>query len=483
MSGELAGNTFTLPPDRLLDPGRRSVARRLYEEVEVLPLVCPHGHVPPALLADQDATLGSPAELFIIPDHYVFRMLYSQGVPMEDLGVPTVDGAPVETDHRRIWQRFCENFHHFRATPTGYWLSDELVNVFGVTEKPGPENAQRIYDHLQDRLASPDYAPRALFERFNVEVLCTTDAATDTLEHHAALLAEGWGGRVRPTFRPDAVTDISTEGWRENVDRLSEVSGTDVMDYRSFVEALEERRAFFKEMGAVATDHSATTPHTESLPEGEAEGIFARALSGTASGEDAVRFTAHMLVEMARMSVEDGLVMQLHAGSLRNHNDAVYRRFGPDSGADIPVAADWTRGLRPLLEERGNDPRFRLILFALDEAAYSRELAPMAGHYPALLLGAPWWFFDSPLGMRRYLDAVMETAGLYNTAGFNDDTRAFASIPSRHDVWRRVSCDWLAGMVLKGMVDEEEARDMAREFAYGLARRAYGFQRDPAGRK
>ena len=479
---EPTGTGYTLSPERLFDPSHRATARDLYEGVRNLPLVCPHGHVSPALLSDPDASLGTPAELFIIPDHYVFRMLYSQGVALEDLGVPALDGNPVETDHRHVWQRFCEHFHLFRATPTGLWLSDELVNVFGITEKPTGENARRIYDHLEERLASPEYAPRALFKRFNVEVLCTTDAATDTLEHHAALRAEGWGGKVRPTFRPDAVTDLSTAGWQENVDRLSQVSGIDVVDYGSFVEALEERRFFFKEMGAVATDHSTTTPHTERLSEREAQEIFARALSGTASGEDADRFTAHVLMEMARMSVEDGLVMQLHAGSFRNHNEAVHRQFGLDAGADIPVAADWTRGLHALLNERGNDPRFRLVVFALDEAAYSRELAPLAGHYPALLLGAPWWFFDSPLGMRRYLDAVMESAGLYNTAGFNDDTRAFASIPSRHDVWRRVTCDWLAGMVATGLVDDEEARDMAREFAYGLAKRAYKFQREPAGR-
>ena len=482
MSGtrEPAGTAYTLSPDRHFEPSRRAAARDLYKGVRGLPLVCPHGHVPPALLADPDASLGSPAELFIIPDHYVFRMLYSQGVPMEDLGVSAIDGTPVEKDHRRAWQRFCENFHLFRATPTGLWLSDELVNVFGVTEKPTGENAQSIYDHLEERLASPEYAPRAIFERFNVEVLCTTDAATDTLEHHASLRGEGWGGRVRPTFRPDAVTDLSTAGWREKVDRLSQVSGIDVVDYGSFVEALQERRSFFKEMGAIATDHSATTPHTERLSEAEADGIFARALSGTASGEDATRFTAHVLVEMARMSVEDGLVMQLHAGSLRNHNEAVNRRFGLDAGADIPVAADWTRGLRALLNERGNDPRFRLVVFALDEATYSRELAPLAGHYPAMLLGAPWWFYDSPLGMRRYLDAVVETAGIYNTAGFNDDTRAFASIPSRHDVWRRVTCDWVAGLLTTGLVDEEDALEMVREFAYGLAKKAYLLEEEPA---
>src|SRR5919112_2676487 len=286
---------WTPSPDRLFaaDPARRSLARDLYDGVRGLPLVYPHGHVPPKLLAYPDATLGTPAELFIIPDHYAFRMLYSQGVPLEDLGVPTVDDTPVETDHRRVWQRFCENFHLFRATPTGLWLSDELINVFGVTERPTRENAQRVYDHLQEKLAGPEYAPRALFETFGVEILCTTDAATDTLEHHQALRAEGWDGRVRPTFRPDAVTDISTPGWQANINLLSQASGIDVVDYRSFLEALQERRSFFKEMGAVATDHSATTPHTERLSKADAEGIFARGLSGRAGGGDAARFTAN----------------------------------------------------------------------------------------------------------------------------------------------------------------------------------------------
>lgn len=464
---------WTLRPDRLFDPSRRETARELYESVRDLPLVCPHSHVPPALLADSDATLGTPAELFVIPNHYVFRMLYSQGVPLEDLGVPARDGTSVEDDHRKIWQRFAEHFHLFRGTPTGLWLTDELVSVFGVEEKLTGKSAQRVYDHLEEKLSSPDFTPRALFERFNVEVLCTTDAATDTLENHKRLREEGWNGRVRPTFRPDAVVNLDTQGWRQSVVELSEVSGVDVTSYRSFVEALEERRVFFKEMGAVATDHAVLTPRAERMPEAEADRLFARALRDEITSEDAERFTAHMLMELARMSAEDGLVMQLHAGSLRNHNEAVYERFGPDKGADIPVATEWTRHLRPLLNEYGSDPRFRLIVYALDESTYSRELAPLAGHYPALTLGAPWWFFDSPFGIRRYLDAVVETVGIYNLAGFNDDTRAFASIPSRHDVWRRVSCDWLAGLIMIGVVDEEDARDMARELAYGRAKDAY----------
>lgn len=473
---------WTLSPDRCFaaDPAQRAMARQLYESVSDLPIVSPHGHVNPGLLADPDATFGSPAELFVIPDHYVFRMLYSQGIPLEDLGVQTRDGTPVETDHRRIWQSFAENFHLFRGTPTGLWLTDELINVFGVEEKLNGESAQRIYDQLEDRLARPEFGPRVLLERFNIEVLCTTDAATDSLDHHKALQDSGWGDKVRPTFRPDAVIKLGAPGWRDHIDRLADVSGIDVVDYDSFISAIEDRRAFFKEMGTVATDHSAETPHAERLSPSETRTIFARALRGRASRDDGARFTAHMLMEFGRMSVEDGLAMQLHVGSFRDHHEALFARFGPDMGADIPIATEWTRNLQPLLNAYGADPRFRLILFTLDESTYSRELAPLAGHYPAVLLGPPWWFFDSPLGMRRYLDAVMETAGLYNTTGFNDDTRAFASIPARHDVWRRVTCDWLAGMVVRGVIEEEDALDMAWEFAYGLAKRSYGLEPQPA---
>ena len=466
---------WTLSADRCFDPDppRRACARELYDAVKDAPIVSPHGHVDAALLADPHATFGTPADLFIIPDHYVFRMLYSQGVALEDLGVPTRDGTPIEADHRRIWQHFADHSYLFRGTPTGLWLADELSSVFGVEEKLTGASAQRIYDHIAARLARPDFTPRALFERFNIEALCTTDPATSTLAQHAALRDEGWGTRVRPTFRPDAVVNLETPDWPTHVQQLSAASGVEVVDYGSFIRALEARRAAFKELGAVATDHAALTPHTERLSAREANAIMQRALHGDVMADDAPRFTAHMLLESARMSAEDGLVMQLHAGSLRDHNVAVFQRFGPDKGADIPVPTEWTRGLRPLLNAYGNDPRLRLILFTLDESTYGRELAPLAGHYPAVLLGPPWWFFDSVAGMRRFLDHVVETAGLYNLAGFNDDTRAFCSIPARHDVWRRVSCDWLAGQVVQGLIDHDDAAQMALDCAYRLPKRAY----------
>ena len=479
-----------LPADRFLppDPAQRGVARELYEGIAELPIISPHGHVDPRLLADEDATFGTPAELFVIPDHYVFRMLHSQGIALESLGIRPRDagagesragagesaaGPAVETDHRRIWQALADNLHLFRGTPSGIWLAHALHDVFGVREPLGSANAQAIYDELSDTLAQPEYRPRALFERSRIETLCTTDDAGDPLAHHAAIRASGWAGDVRPTFRPDGVVNLLAPGWRARLDALSAAVGREVGTAAGLVSALEERRGFFRSMGATATDHGVETAFTAPLAPTEAETIFGRALRGAATADDARAFTGHMLIELARMSAEDGLVMQLHVGSYRNHDRAVYERFGPDMGADIPVAAEFTRNLRPLLARFGDDPRFRLIVFTLDESCYARELAPLAGYYPALRLGPPWWFHDSLNGIARYLDQVVETAGLYNTAGFNDDTRAFASIPARHDVWRRAAASWLAGLVVRGQVDEVAAREMAHEMAYGLAKRAY----------
>lgn len=466
---------ITLPDDRYFspEPRQKEIAQQLYHQVARLPLICPHGHVDPRVFADPNYFFGSPGDLFIIPDHYVFRMLYSQGVPLEKLGIPRQDGGAVEQDHRKIWQTCADYFYLFRGTPTGMWLAYELRVLFGVKQKLTSETAQSIYDQIVEKLAAPEFRPRRLYEQFNVEVLCTTDAATDPLEHHRALRASGWQGRIVPTFRPDAVVNLDVLNWRKNIDVLSQVSGIDVRDYRSFIRALENRRAHFKQMGAMATDQGVTSPYTNELSEIAVDAIFQRALSGQATADDAAQFTGHMLMEMARMSVEDGLVMQLHPGSFRNHNAALCEEFGTDKGADIPVPTEYTRNLRSLLNKYGNDTRFTLILFTLDETTYGRELAPLAGHYPSVKLGPPWWFFDSLYGMARYFDLVMETAGIYNTVGFNDDTRAFASIPARHDLWRRASVNWLAGLVARGIVDMDDAAEMARAMAYDLAKRAY----------
>ncbi len=449
------------------------LASEFYQAIAHLPYICPHGHVDPRLFADADYHFGSPVDLLIIPDHYIFRMLFSQGIPLESLGIPRLDGGAVEQDHRRIWQIVAEHFYLFRGTPTGIWLRDELEHVFGISEKLNGRTAQMIYDAISDQLTQPDFAPRRLFERFNIETLATTDAATDPLTYHTKIRASGWTGHVIPTFRPDAVVNLDSPGWHENIQQLGQVSGVEVRSYASFITALEQRRAFFKQMGAVATDHAALTAYTERLTPVEAEDIFARALSGHPQPDDARRFTGHMLIEMARMSVEDGLVMQLHIGAYRNHNPQIFASFGRDMGADIPTRTEFTRALKPLLDCYGSDPRLTLILFTLDETTYSRELAPLAGHYPALRLGPPWWFHDSFNGMARYFDQVIETAGLYNTAGFNDDTRAFPSIPARHEVWRRASANWVANLVRRHIVDEADAIEMMHDLAYGLAKRAY----------
>jgi glucuronate isomerase len=471
-------------PDRFFspDPTTRSLARELFQPIASLPIISPHGHVDPRLFADPNATFGSPADLFIIPDHYVTRMLYSQGIPLEKLGVKgirelgtaeTANSQSLISNHREIWKLFCANFHLFRATPSGIWLTHELSEVFGIDEKPCAANADRLFDTLSEKLSSPEFSPRALFARFNIEVLATTDAATDTLEHHQTIKESGWTGQIRPTFRPDAVVNFDAPHWKANIEKLEQVTNQPITNYLSFIRALESRREFFKSMGATASDHAALTPATAELTPAQAETIFQRALKGQSEPDDPARFTAHMLMEMARMSLEDGLVMQLHPGSLRNHNRIVFEKFGLDKGCDIPVQTEYTRNLLPLLNKFGNDSRLTLILFTLDETSYSRELATLAGHYPALKLGPPWWFHDSLNGMARYFDQVMETAGLYNTAGFNDDTRAFCSIPARHDLWRKASANWVAGLVARHIVDLDDAHEMMTELAVGLVKKAY----------
>ncbi len=459
-----------LPEKRYL---RSEFAFTLYQSVAGLPYICPHGHVDPRLFADPAYQFGSPVDLLIIPDHYIFRMLYSQGISLDALAIPRVDGTQVEQDHRKIWQLFADHFYLFRGTPTGIWIRDELATVFGITEKLNSANAQKIYDTLSEKLAQPEFSPRRLFERFHIEVLATTDAATDTLKFHQQIRESAWNGHIIPTFRPDAVVNLDTEQWQQQIAQLSAVSGITIHNYTTFIQALEKQRAFFKAMGAVATDHAALTAYTQRLSPEEADRIFQRALKNESLPEDAYRFTGHMLIELARMSVEDGLVMQLHIGSLRNHNPSIFEQYGRDKGADIPIQTEYTRALKPLLDQFGNDSRLTLILFTLDETTYSRELAPLVGHYPALRLGPPWWFFDSLNGMQRFFEQVMETAGLYNTVGFNDDTRAFPSIPVRHDVWRRASANWLADLVSRYIIDETDAMEMMADLGYGLAHRAY----------
>jgi len=468
------------------DDRRRKLAFELFQAVSDLPLVCPHGHVDPRLFASSSARFGSPVDLLIIPDHYVLRMLYSRGVRLEELGVSRLPNAPsgdlaVERDHRRIWRVFAENFYLFRGTPCGVWINEELSGIFGVDEPLNADSADRIYDQVAAHLDEAAFTPRALFERFNIQVLCTTDAASDPLEAHAAVRASGWKGDIRPTFRPDALINAAgTQQWLDEVERLRRVSGLPVSDFAGFIQAVEARREFFRQMGAIASDHSVVSPQTTWLEPHEAEAIFQRALHGQVTSMEKARFSAHMLVEMARMSVEDGLVMQIHAGALRDTNPALAAAFGPDKGADMPTRVEFVRPLATLLDRFGNDPRLRLILFTLDESAYTRELAPLAGHYPAVRLGPPWWFHDSLNGMARYFDAVMETAGLYNTAGFNDDTRAFCSIPARHAVWRRASADWLAGLVCRAVISRQEAFEMMTDMAHGLAVDAYRLKKGSA---
>ncbi len=441
----------------------------LYRAIRDLRIVSPHGHTDPAWFAD-DRAFADPAALLIVPDHYVFRMLYSQGVPMEALGIGV---APEARDPRAIWGVFAAHWHLFLGTPSRGWLEHTFRHVFGIEEALSPATAGAIYDRIDAALAAPEFRPRAILERFGIAVLATTDAALDDLKAHAAFAAAGHPTRLIPTFRPDGVLNPAMSGFAADVARLGEIAGEDTATMPGYLAALRDRRAHFRAHGATASDHDVPDLATEWLGAAEAEALLGRALSGRIEAGEAVRFYNHMLVEMAQMSVDDGLVMQIHAGNRRSTNRVVLDRFGRDMGADIPHAADWVHGLDALLNRVGNDPAMRLIAFTLDESVYARELAPMAGHWPALRLGPPWWFHDSPNGIARYFDAVIETAGYWNLAGFNDDTRALMSIPARHDMWRRSVARHLAGQVDAGRFGMAEAERLAPLLGEGLARDAY----------
>jgi glucuronate isomerase len=463
-----------LHPDRLFpaDHATRVLARELHGSVADLPIISPHGHCDPAWFAE-NASFPNPAELLITPDHYVFRMLHSAGVPLEEMGIRPLDGGPYETDPRPIWRRFAEHYHLFRGAPSRLWLDWVFAKVFHLEQRLSADTADQYYDAIEAALATDAFRPRALFNRFNIEVLATTENPLDPLAHHAAIRNSGWAGRVITAFRPDNVLDPEQPNFRTDLARLGEITGEDVSGYNGYLRALENRRAHFRAAGATSTDHGHPTAATFDLNPHEAESVFARVAHGPATPADAELFRGHMLMQMARMSLDDGMVMQIHPGVTRNHDAAVLRRFGRDMGADIPSATEYVQALKPLLNRYGADPRLTLIVFTLDETAYSRELAPLAGFYPAMKLGPPWWFHDSPEGMRRFREQATETAGFYNTVGFNDDTRAFLSIPARHDVARRMDCAFLARLVVEHTLERDEAHELARGLAYDIAKAAY----------
>ena len=462
-----------LHEDRLFpaEPAVRALARELYAGVAALPILSPHGHTDPAWFAT-NAPFANAADLLLAPDHYLYRMLYSQGISLDAQGV-SAGGEGPQADPRAAWRTFAENQHLFRATPSALWLDHVFSQVFGFTERLGPDTADSYFDAIGEALASEAFRPRALFEQFNIEVLATTEGPHEDLVHHRAIRESGWGGRVITAYRPDPVIDAEHEQFGEALAAFAELTGQDVHSWTGYLEAHRQRRAAFARMGATSTDHGHPTAATADLSRAEVEVLFGRIVSGRFDPAEAELFRAQMLTEMARMSLEDGLVMQIHPGSFRNHNRAVFARYGRDKGADIPTATDYVRALKPLLDRFGNEPDLSVILFTLDETAYSRELAPLAGHYPCLKLGPAWWFHDSPEGMRRFREQTTETAGFYNTVGFNDDTRAFLSIPARHDVARRVDCAFLARLVAEHRLPLEEAHTVAADLAYALPKRAY----------
>jgi len=464
-----------LDPDRLfpVDPATREVARALYTEVAALPILSPHGHVDPAILLG-NVPFPDPAELLIRYDHYVTRLMHAAGVRLSDLGIPDrLSNTPVAAP-RDVWRTFCAHWHLYAGTASGYWLQHEFSELFGIDQHPDAQNADALFDTIQAALATDAFRPRALFDRFGIEVLATTDDPMDVLAVHRALADDPtFTGRVLPTFRPDAYLNPAAAGFAENVDRLAAWNGTAPSSYSGYIDALAGRRRYFRDHGAVSADHGVLQPLAVDLSASEAASLFEGARAGTLSAAESRAFGGHMLLEMARMSVADGLVMTVHPGVFRNHNTDTFTRFGADTGHDIPVTTTYVDPLRPLLEKYGNLPDFHLVLFAVDETVYSREIAPLAGFYPSVYVGAPWWFLDAPDAVLRFRAAVTETAGFYRGSGFIDDTRAFLSIPARHEMARRLDAAFLARLVREGRIDIRSAERIIVDLVDTIPRKVF----------
>jgi glucuronate isomerase len=456
----------------LVDKPNHPLAREIYKTMRKYSILSPHGHIDSAMLA-ANKNFANPVELLIIPDHYITRMLHGQGISYEALGIPQSDGRRNNISPEEVWRTFAANWHLFRSTPSRIWFQETLTTIFHIDEILNSQNADDIYQKIDGQLQSPEFLPQALFRKFNIEVLATTDGTSDSLQAHQDLAKLEFGGRVIPTFRPDDVSDPQRPNWRLGLDLLSQSAGIPIESFVDLLRAIRLRREYFIRHGATATDHGVFSPRTLKLSDADRERLFITVNSGSATAQDFDNFRAVMLFEHGRMAADDGMVMQLHSGSLRNYDSKIFNAYGADRGFDIPTATTYTKELQPLLNEVGNHPNFRMVLFTLDESTYSRELAPLAGAYSGVRLGSPWWFHDSLNGLERWRDAITETAGFYNTVGFIDDTRAFCSIPVRHDVARRFDAGYLAREVDRNRITESEAHELAGDLAYNLSKKFF----------
>lgn len=458
-------------PARLFptDPPARAIAAELYGHIADAPILSPHGHVPADLLAN-DLPFVDPAELLVTNDHYVTRLLHSGGVELSQLGLgPAEESSPTA---REIWRTLAHHWHRFAGTASGYWLEEELNGILGVSTPLTPVTADEVFDAITERLTRPEFRPRALFRQFGIEFLATTNDPLEDLEPHRILAKSDLGGRVVPTFRPDRYVDPNTVGFTENVEALLDASQQPAT-FAGYLDGLRSCRGRFVDHGAVSTDHGVEEMFTADVEAADAEHLFQRVLHGTADAAERRLFLGHMMLQMAGMSVDDGLVMTVHPGVRRNHNSHTFNRFGADTGHDIPIRTSFTQGLRPLLERYGLVKDFHLVLFTVDETTFSREIAPLAGFYPSVYIGAPWWFLDAPDAIGRFRSAVTETAGFYRSSGFIDDTRAFLSIPARHDTARRADCSFLAHLVVQGRIGWPMAERIAHDLVDAIPRQVF----------
>ncbi len=445
--------------DRLFpaDLSTRMLARRLYESVRGLPLVCSGVVADPSWFAENPA-LPDPAQVFVQSDRQVWAILRGHGVAPGQLGVAD-DGASIAGDPASVWKVFAANYHAFRGTPTRLWHDHAFSTLFGLNERLSADNSDRFYTRVAECLAKPEFRPRALFQRFNIELLSALATPFDSLDPYLAARGS-LKGRLVPTYCPDRLVDANNPGFITALDRFAELTSTDAWTWKGYLDAHRQRRAQFKSAGALAISQFALAARTADLPAEDAEKLFAKIVSRDFSPAEGDLFRAQMATEMARMSLDDGLVLQLHLDTPPVH----------DPEQKVPPPMPSVDGLLPLLQRFRGEPGLRVVACQDGLSAQADELARLASEYACLFVSAGGSGGSEP--MRRFRAMSFQNAAFYKTLNALQGQR-FIALAALTDAIRRLDCAFLAEFVVAHRLDEDEAHAMAKDVAYGISKKVY----------
>jgi len=441
-------------------------ARGLFAAVKDLPIIDAHNHADVKVIAE-DRPFTDIWEAEAATDHYVWEMLRKRGVPEEYI----TGGA---LNHEK-WLALSRVFEELAGSPTYEWVHLDLRRRFGIDELISGASGKRIWDRCQAEFARPERRPQALLAAMKVERMCSTDDPFDTLEHHLALAGGPLQGVVRPTFRPDRAVNVFKKDWPEYIRRIEQQTGAKLSHVNDLLDVLRARHDFFARAGCVASDHGMEVPFAHDCSAADADAVFRKARAGAVlTHEETVTYMSHLTQELGEMDARKGWVFQLHLGAVRDVRTSLLRDIGPDSGGD--VSNHLTAVVTPLRDFLNRfDDRLQVVLYVM-ESGHQATLATLARAFGAKVsLGAAWWMNDSPIGMKRQLEYIGSVDLLWNFAGMVSDSRKLLSYSSRHEMFRRVLCDVVGGLVERGQMPVKLAERLVAHLCYARPKELFGF--------